>query len=164
MIFHLEMCVRADFRPGDFPPGFHVSTVAPPDPAQNRSLYQAVGGDWEWTDKLAWTEDDWRGYVCRDALTTHVGYLDGREAGYFELESQDGGNVEIACFGLLPGFIGKGLGGALLSAAVGCAWGLPGTKRVWVHTCTQDHEHALANYLKRGFTVFQQTASQGSHS
>jgi len=34
------------------------------------------------------------------------------------------------------------------------AWQLPGTRRVWVHTCTQDHPHALANYRKRGFRVF----------
>ena len=42
----------------------------------------------------------------------------GTPAGYFELEAQERGNVEIAYFGLLPRFIGRGLGGALLTATV----------------------------------------------
>jgi GNAT superfamily N-acetyltransferase len=153
-IFHLEMCERGDFLPSKPPSGFGVKEVKPPDPARNRELYRAVGAHWEWTDKLDWSEDDWRKYVCRKEMNTYPGHLDGREIGYFELESQDGGNVEISYFGLFPEQIGKGLGGALLSAALEIAWDFPGTKRVWVHTCTDDHEHALANYLKRGFKVF----------
>lgn len=153
-IFHLEMCDPSDFRPSARPAGFSVESVDPPDPARNRSIYRAVGGDWQWTDKLAWSGDDWRKYVCRDALRTFTACLDGMEVGYFELESQDGGNIEIAYFGLLPEYIGKGLGAALLSAAIEIAWALPDTRRVWVHTCTLDHGHALPNYMKRGFSNF----------
>jgi hypothetical protein len=29
-----------------------------------------------------------------------------------------------------------------------------GTKRVWVHTCSLDHKHALKNYLSRGMKIF----------
>lgn len=153
-IFHLEMRDRSEFRPSVGPSGLSVEPVNPPDPEKNRELYRTVGGDWQWTDKLAWSGEDWRKYVCRDSLRTYTGSVDGKEIGYFELESQDGGNVEIAYFGLLPGYIGRGLGGALLSSAIELAWGLPDTRRVWVHTCTLDHEHALANYLKRGFSNF----------
>lgn len=153
-IFHLEMCARGDFRPSACPPGFDVEWIDPPDPERNRELYCSVGAKWQWNDKLPWSEEDWQRYVCRDALKTFVGSLDGQVVGYFELETQDGGNVEIAYLGLLPEHIGKGLGGTLLTAAVERAWELPDTKRVWVHTCTDDHEQALANYLKRGFTVF----------
>ena len=56
--------------------------------------------------------------------------------------------------GLLPPFIGCGLGGPLLSAAVYNAWATPGARHIGVHTCTQDHEHALDNYKRRGFQVF----------
>ena len=28
------------------------------------------------------------------------------------------------------------------------------TKRVWVHTCSLDHKHALKNYLSRGMKIF----------
>ena len=27
-------------------------------------------------------------------------------------------------------------------------------KRVWVHTCSLDHKHALKNYLSRGMKIF----------
>lgn len=153
-IFHLEMLDRNAFRPKASPAGFEVVKVAPADPELNRRFYRDVGGSWNWTDKLVWSADDWRRYVCRDALTTWVGRLGDEPVGYFELESQPEGNVEIAYFGLLPPFIGRGLGGAFLSAAIERAWELPGMRRVWVHTCTDDHQHALDNYRKRGFEVF----------
>jgi GNAT superfamily N-acetyltransferase len=53
----------------------------------------------------------------------------------------------------LPSFIGKGLGGPLLSTAISRAWEM-GAKRVWVHTCTLDHPRALGNYQARGFAVY----------
>ena len=61
--------------------------------------------------------------------------------------------MEIAYFGLLPEFIGKGYGKALLQDAIGKAW-QAGGNRVWLHTCTLDHLQALNNYLARGFKVF----------
>ena len=64
-----------------------------------------------------------------------------------------GYRVEIAIFGIAPKFIGKGYGGALLTAALEEAWrGRP--NRVWLHTCTLDHHAALPNYLARGMTVY----------
>lgn len=82
-----------------------------------------------------------------------MAYVSGTPAGYFELETQTDGNIEIAYFGLLPSFIGHGLGGALLTAAVERAWAL-GARRVWVHTCSLDHPRALPGYQARGFRVF----------
>jgi GNAT superfamily N-acetyltransferase len=64
-----------------------------------------------------------------------------------------GGSVEIAYFGLLPEFVGRGLGAHLLSAAVERAFE-SGARRVWLHTCTKDNPAALPNYLKRGFVPF----------
>lgn len=81
-------------------------------------------------------------------------YVKGAPAGYFELEFQDG-NVEIACFGLLPRFIGLGLGGHLLTEAISRAWQMEAT-RVWVHTCTLDHPNALANYQARGLRIYRE--------
>ena len=153
-VFHLEMRRREAFRPSAARPGFDVVAVDPPDPGLNRRFYASVGAQWQRRDRLAWTADDWESYVGRDAVRTYLGRLDGAEAGYFELEAQEGGNVEIVYLGLLPAFIGRGLGGNLLSAAVEFAWGFPGATRVWVHTCTLDHKHALENYLARGFEIF----------
>ena len=153
-IYHLEMRDRKAFSPKAGPPGFEVAAVAPPSPELNSRFYRDVGARWNWTDRLPWTENDWRHYVDQPAVTTWVGRWDGQEVGYFELESQHDGDLEIVYLGLLPAFIGQGLGGALLSAAVRCAWEPPDTQRVWVHTCSFDHRHALANYRKRGFVVF----------
>ena len=61
--------------------------------------------------------------------------------------------AEIAYFGILEEYYGKKLGGYLLSEAIKNSFIL-GAKRVWVHTCSLDHENALKNYLARGMTIF----------
>jgi len=69
-----------------------------------------------------------------------------------QIETED---VEIAYFGLLPEYIGRGLGGALLASAIENAWAWsPTPSRVWVHTCNRDHPNALANYQARGFKIY----------
>ncbi len=152
--FHLEMLNRADLIPKRGSLNFETAVVNPPDPDLNRQLYQQVGSMWQWTDRLTWDDHQWNEYVTRSSLNTWVGYWRGERAGYFELESQHNGNVEIMYFGLLPEYIGLGLGGIMLTAAIESAWLNPGTRRVWVHTCTNDHKHALENYLQRGFQLF----------
>lgn len=74
-------------------------------------------------------------------------------AGYFELKKEADGSTEIAYFGLLPQFIGRGLGKHLLTRAIEQAWA-DDARRVWLHTCTDDDPAALPNYLKRGFKTF----------
>jgi GNAT superfamily N-acetyltransferase len=78
---------------------------------------------------------------------------DGVTAGYFELRRCEDGSVEIAYFGLLQEFIGRGLGKYLLTRAVEQSWA-DDANRVWLHTCTLDDPAAMPNYLKRGFTPF----------
>ena len=119
----------------------------------NRFLYLEVGAGWAWKDKRAWSEEQWRAYVESDRLRTFGAYFEGAPAGYFELRREDEGGVEIVYFGLLPAFIGRGFGGALLTRAVEEAWRMsPG--RVWVHTCSLDHPAALANYQARGLRIY----------
>ena len=153
-IFHLEMCERNTFRPSPVRPDFDAVIVDSPDPDLNRRFYCSVGYQWAWTDRLSWSQDDWKRYAERDVLKTFVGQLNGCDVGYFELEIQKSGNVEIVLFGLLPQYIGKGLGGPFLSIAVERAWEFLDTERVWLHTCTHDHKHALDNYRARGFELF----------
>jgi GNAT superfamily N-acetyltransferase len=152
-IHHLEMTTPESLRPSPFPPDFEVRQACIPSPELNRFFYDAVGGDWHWTDRLVWTLDDWLSYLDRPELETWIGYDRGTPAGYFELERQLGPQVELKYFGLLPRFIGRGLGGALLTAAVERAWAM-GASRVWLHTNTLDSPAALKNYEARGFRVF----------
>lgn len=124
-----------------------------PSPSLNRYLYSAVGGDWHWRDRLPWTDERWFAYLNRAEVQTWVLYAQGTPAGYVELEKQTGDNVEIAYFGLLKEFLGRGLGGYLLSEGIAKAWAM-GAKRVWVHTCSLDHPAALANYQARGMSLY----------
>ena len=120
----------------------------------NRFLYQFVGHTWQWIDKLSWSDEQWRAYAENDNLRTWIAYYKGSPAGYYELQQQDGSDVEIAYFGLAPKFIGQGFGGYLLSQAIQSAWQWPGTQRVWVHTCNLDHPSALQNYQARGMEIY----------
>jgi GNAT superfamily N-acetyltransferase len=86
-----------------------------------------------------------------------VAYFSGTPAVYFELEKNND-NVEIAYFGLLPQFIGRGIGGYLLTRAVEQAWQMS-AERVWIHTCSLDHPGALSNYQARGFRLLKQEPS-----
>ncbi|MEM7125566.1 MAG: GNAT family N-acetyltransferase [Chloroflexota bacterium] len=122
--------------------------------AFNRFLYQFVGANWSWTDKLSWSDEQWKAYAENDNLRTWLGLFRGSPAGFYELQQQKDGNVELAYFGLAPNFIGRGMGGYFLSEAIKSAWAWPGTQRVWVHTCTLDHPSALQNYKSRGFEVY----------
>ena len=125
---------------------------AAPDAAVNRWWYEQVGAAWSWSDRLVWSEQQWAAYVSRPRLQTWIAAWKDQPAGYFELD-HGASETEIAYFGLLAEFIGRGLGRHLLNAAVELGWAT-GAKRVWVHTCTLDHPHALANYLARGFKVY----------
>jgi GNAT superfamily N-acetyltransferase len=153
-IRYLEMTSAADFKPARTP-AEPLDFVRTKDalPEWNRFFYVAVGRDWYWTDRLVWTREKWLAWVDRPELETWVAYVRGTPVGYFELERQPEDNVEIAYFGLLPQFTGRGFGGALLNRAIDRAWE-GSTRRVWLHTCTLDHPAALANYLARGFRQF----------
>ena len=125
----------------------------------NKFLYEAVGEKWGWTDKLNLPDSDWRAYAEDSSLRTWVAYVQGSVAGYYELHSQESGNIELAYFDLTPDFIGKRFGGYLLSHAIKSAWSYSSTERVWVHTCTLDHANALNNYTSRGFSVYDEIHS-----
>ena len=155
--YYLEMTSSADLRPARG--GLDVRRAEVPCPELNRFLYTAVGGDWWWIDRLRWTYDDWLRYLDRPELETWVGFSCGTPAGYFELELLPDTGVEIVYFGVLPQFIGQGVGGRLLTTAVERAWRLT-PPRVWLHTCTLDHPTALANYQARGFRLYRQEVKE----
>ena len=162
--YYLEMTDRAQLRPkGSSRTDLEFQRVEPPDPSINCIFYQEVGRAWQWRDRLPWTAEQWKGYVERLELQTWIARVGGTAAGYAELELQADRNVEIVYFGLLPAFLGQGLGGHFLTETVERAWGLA-ADRVWVHTCSLDHPAALANYLARGFRQFREETSNQQFS
>ena len=150
---YLEMTSRSQLRPARAKTAMTLVRAEIPCPELNRFLYSAVGARWWWYTRLPWDYARWLAYLDRPELETWVAYVSGTPAGYFELEGQGEGNVEIAYFGLLPGFVGKGVGGELLTAAITRAWDM-GAARVWAHTCDLDHPAALPNYQARGLRMF----------
>lgn len=164
----LEQTSPSDLLPAEAPEGdVRVVRAEVPSPEFSRFLYASVGGDIRWTDRLPWPYARWREHLDRPGVETWVAYERGTPAGYVELEAQDEGAVEIVYFGLLPAFRGRRIGGHLLSYGTARAWDLaerhPGcapTKRVWLHTCSKDGAHALANYQRRGFHLFDTTVEE----
>ena len=150
---HLEMTSPADLRPAvSRTIAYQLVRAELPCPELNRFLYTAVGWRWAWYGRLGWDHARWLRYLS-GPVETWIAYVSGTPTGYFELEAQAGSSVELAFFGLMPSVVGKGMGGALLSDAIGRAWA-EGPQRVCVHTCDLDHPQALANYQARGFRIF----------
>ena len=153
-VWHIEMVDPADTTNESIEKSYDLKLVEVAMPELNRFLYVTVGAPWTWYMKLSWSYEEWKNYLSGN-IHTWVAYKGATPIGYFELELQVDNNVEIAYFGLVPEFIGKGHGKALLQDAITRAWELGGT-RVWLHTCSLDHPQALRNYLARGFKVFKE--------
>ena len=162
MLSHLEMRnPKCESRNKDF----QIREMTDRDWKFNREMYFNVGEKWKWIDKRPWSDEQWKEYANDPNLRTFAGYCDGEVAGYFELHrspvisadtaAATAEEIEIAYFGLLPEFIGRGFGAALLTSAIENAWAWsPTPSRVWVHTCNRDHPSALANYQARGFKIY----------
>ncbi|MFS8084916.1 MAG: GNAT family N-acetyltransferase [Acidobacteriota bacterium] len=118
-----------------------------------RYLYVEVGRSYRWLDRLPWTDEQILAHLKQPENTMWLMTYDGAPAGYFELRKCEDGSREVAYFGLLPEFLGRGLGKHLLTCAVEQSWS-DGANRVWLHTCTLDGKAAMPNYLKRGFRPF----------
>jgi len=119
-----------------------------------RYLYETVGTPWVWFERRLLDDELLAGIIHRPANEIFVLYVSGVPAGYFELDATPADETELCYFGLVPEFIGRGLGGFLLRAAIDRAWARP-IRRFWTHTSTFDHPRALPNYQRCGFTVYE---------
>ena len=151
--YTLEMFSPDELKPkySDFP-DLRIEKMEVKCPEFNKFLHTVVGYDYRRGGRTNWSKDDWYKHVMRDEMETWVAYLSGSPAGYFELEKRHEGDVYILTFGLLPQFIGKGIGGYVLTKAIERAWEM-GANRVQLGICSHDHPHALKNYLARGFQI-----------
>ena len=150
---YLELRSPADLRPASTPtPAPRVERLGECPASFYRYLYAEVGRAFHWTDRLRWTNEAIRAHLATPGLSVWLLTWEAAPAGYFELKPHADGSTEIAYFGLLPEYFGRGWGKYLLTEAAREAWrGAP--TRVWLHTCTLDHPAALPNYLQRGFTA-----------
>ena len=118
----------------------------------NEFFYKQIGKKHQWGDRLVWQEKDWIKYVSNENLKTYILKEDEELVGYFELIF-DKNECEIGYFGILEEYIGKSFGSYMLSEAIKIAFQKK-VKRIWVHTCSLDHQNAILNYKARGMNIF----------
>lgn len=171
-------------KPGEIPPGKLRVVItrlemtrpprlpAPPPPSLKlavlraeaisvpfyRYLYNTVGAPWLWYERRRMSDAELAAIVQNPAVDVYVLYAGGEPAGYAELDRRRmPDEIELAYFGLMPGFIGRRLGPWFLHWIVDAAWAqAPG--RLWVPTCNLDHPKAITTYQRAGFVPFRQDA------
>ena len=120
----------------------------------NKFFYKQIGKDHFWRDRLVWTDKQWLKYCTNPLLETWTLKRDNDDLiGYYEIEKHINKEFELINMGILGDYRSKGFGSLLLKHVLEQS-NKNKAKKVWVHTCSLDHKHALANYLSRGFKLF----------
>lgn len=157
-VTYLEMTDPGDLSPSPAVEGLDLRRVDRGDPLA-RSMQVRVGEPHGWRC-VSRTDEEWPAHEAEHPLRQYwLVTLNGEPAGVGFLDPQAGGEVEITAFGLLPELVGKGLGGYALTLSLRQAWATEPidaetVRRVWLHTCSNDHPHALENYQRRGLRVY----------
>ncbi len=153
--YFLEMHSKHDLIPTDCGlANIRVEEYDKSDPQFCKFLYQKIGEDYQWKDRLVWSIDNWSEYLKAENLKYFVVYNVDDVVGFYEyLNHEDKKEVEITYMGIFKEYFGKKLGGYLLTHALRNSWS-HNPERVWVHTCTLDHPNALKNYIARGMNIF----------
>lgn len=162
LVTHLEMRAPEQLRAAMPVDGLRVDRLSDPagvNAARIRALHDTIATPHLWSS-LGGADERWRQPLADPKRSHWIAMADGVDIGWASLAVEDDGAVEIVSFGIRPDAFGQGYGGAFLTALVHQAWQLlpepdegEGTRRVWLHTSSWDHPHALANYLARGFTL-----------
>ena len=122
----------------------------------NKFFYKQIGVDHYWRDRLIWSDKEWLKYAENKNLETHILKKEEHLVGFYEQEYHLGSNeVELINMGILKEFRGLKLGSILLNHAIASA-SRKNPDRMWVHTCSLDHKHALQNYKSKGFEIFKE--------
>ena len=133
-----------------------LEKVNPPNIELNKFFYKNIGKNHRWVDRLVWDNLKWISYLDNRNVHTYVLKINKDPVGYFEvIQDLSINSSEIAYFGILDEYIGKKFGAYLLSEAITQCFKLK-SKKVWVHTCSLDHKHALNNYLNRGMKIYKE--------
>lgn len=156
VVTHLEMRTAPHLPHRPLPAGkVAFLRAGKPTVSFYRYLYETVGGPWLWWERCAMSDDELAAIVQDENVDVYVLYIDGVPAGYGELDRRAMPAIELAFFGLVPDFIGRGLGPTLLQWMIEAAW-THEPEVLTVHTCTLDHPRALGLYQKMGFGLVRQ--------
>ena len=152
---YLEINSLKDLNQGSEPSNdYSLNLLDPTNFQLNKFFYKNIGNKHKWVDRLIWTDEQWIDYVSSKNVKTYILKWKQDLVGFFELiYHQEKKEVEIAYLGILEEYHNKKLGSYLLSEAIKVSFKNK-INRVWVHTCTLDHENALKNYITRGMKIF----------
>ena len=151
---YLEISSLADLIDSNTPNDCSIEFLKPTNFQLNKFFYKNIGKKHKWVDRLIWSEQQWIDYVSNSKVKTYVLKKKDDLIGFFELIFHlENKEVEIAYFGILEEYQNKKLGSFLLSEAIKKSFN-ENINRVWLHTCSLDHENALKNYLARGMKIF----------
>jgi GNAT superfamily N-acetyltransferase len=120
-----------------------------------RYLYTVVGESWFWYERSRLDDAVLAGIIRDPKVEIYVLHAGGVPAGFAELDRRPAPDINIAYFGLMPQFVGRGLGPYLLGWTVDTAWQYR-PRRLTVDTCTLDHPKALSLYQRAGFVPVRQ--------
>jgi len=150
----VEMTARDQLNPSPPVPGLRLEALAATSPLIPE-LLSRVGAAYDWNSGRR-SAAEWEAWLAENPSRRYALLLvEGEPAGIVVYDPHPGREVEIKSFGLLPEWVGKGLGGYALTLAIERAWSLqPEVTRVWLHTSSKDHPRALPNYHRRGFSTF----------
>lgn len=151
VVTYLEMTVRPTRPSHPHPAGRHALLRAEaPSTAFYRFLYDTIGESSFWYERRLMSDEALRAIIDDPKVEIYVLYADGAPAGFVELDRRREPIVEIALFGIMTEFIGRGFGSFLLDWAIEQAWSY-GPERLTVTTCSLDHPNALRLYQRAGF-------------
>ncbi len=154
VVTYLEMRSPGTIPPPEPPrPGVTAKRWFDPEVDEYLELFHRVGDQWLWHGRLNAGRDGIARLIRSDDYEIWRLWADGEVAGLGEFDRSEPGEVKIEYFGLLPERIGGGLGGFLLRTLLHQA-ARPGTDRIWLHTCTEDHPRAVAVYRYFGFRAY----------
>jgi ribosomal protein S18 acetylase RimI-like enzyme len=152
-ITYLEMTQPpAESAPGA-PAGKRVALMRaePPTVPFYRFLYNEIGRDWLWWERRALDDAALARVITNPDVEVYVLYCHGTPAGMAEIDRRYERAIDLAYLGVMPEYLGQGLGRYLLGAALDIAWS-HAPEKVTVNTCNLDHPKALTMYQRFGFT------------
>lgn len=137
------------------PANFKIALMKLENPPVNyyRYLYNTIGANYDWYDRKILSDEALAVEIQAEGVEIFVAHAGGVPAGYFELDARKKSQVWLAYFGIMPDFIGTGIGKWLLHEAIATAW-LKEPETVRVETCTLDHPRALPLYQRMGFVPY----------
>ena len=83
---YLEIKSLKDFQEIKKPSeSYSVELLEPKDFQLNKFFYKNIGKNYQWTDRLVWSNSKWIDYISNEKLFTYILKDNQSVAGYFEL-------------------------------------------------------------------------------